>query len=260
MLPLREFQAEFRRALFEDAVTDGLAASIHAGGIAVERRLKVYRNNMMASLSSSLRATYPAIHRLLGDDPFAALARRYVLEHPSTNGDLHRFGAEFARFLSTRPELAELPYLPDTARLEWAYHRVFHAAEKQPITARRLAELDPADFPRLCFELHPASRLLYSKYPLPSIWRLAVHGDRESSEVRLDEGEAHLMVARRGLEMEFQTLADDEYAFLLQLDAGMSLERCCEAVAREFPAFDLQSRLNAQFEKRNLTGFSLRDA
>ncbi len=257
MLPLREFQEQFRKALFSDHPDSSLQHLIVSNGLGVNRRIQVYRNNMFASLTDSLRATYPAIASLVGDAFFSMLCDRYVRAHPSTNGDLHQFGNRFAAFLATQSELASLPYAEDTARLEWAYHRLFHASEKELLQPQQLAVIDEKNYQHLCFQLHPASFLMTSRYPLVAIWKLAIHGDENSPAVDLDQGGIRLMVARRDLVMEFQFLDEAEYDFLLAIQAGSSLEQIVDTVGAKHATFDLQTCLSNQFKKRNLVGFHL---
>ena len=91
-------------------------------GLAAERRLQVYRNNLEASLGAALAAVYPVVARLVGDDCFRQIGRAYLARVPSRSGNLHEFGAALPEFLAAEPALAGLPYLGDVAALEWASH------------------------------------------------------------------------------------------------------------------------------------------
>ncbi len=86
----------------------------------------------------------------------------YASTYPSRSGDLNDFGGEFGDFLAGWPPAAQLPYLPDVARLEWAVERVFHAAEVPPLDLSRLAGVPQEELPGLRFALHPgqSDRLL----------------------------------------------------------------------------------------------------
>ena len=55
---------------------------------------------------------------------FGEAARQYIVGHPSLSGDLNDYGGEFAQFLAAYPHAADLPYLPDVARLEWAINNL----------------------------------------------------------------------------------------------------------------------------------------
>ena len=62
-------------------------------------------------------------------------------------------------------------YLPDVAKLEWAMDSVFHAADAVPLDLQALAAVPPEVFATLRFDLHPASRIVCSPYPILRIWR-----------------------------------------------------------------------------------------
>ena len=67
------------------------------------------------------------IHQLVGEEFFRLLAKRFIEQHPSHSGNLHRYGSEMAEFLMHFENTQHLAYLPDVARLEWAYHLAYFA-------------------------------------------------------------------------------------------------------------------------------------
>lgn len=259
MLSLRDFQAEFYASIRGDTSGEDLLAMIASGRIDPERRLNVYRNNHRISLKESLKATYPGVFELIGEGLFAVLANRYLDLHPSASGDLHQYGAFLANFLQDQDEVSALPYLADIARLEWAYHLVFHETEEAPLRLDDLAGLEPAVYASVNFVLNPASRLIYSKYPVLDIWKLANTSGDSDDQVDLDSGGCFLLVARRNLVMEFQKLDASEFRFLELVATQTPLTGIVDEITREFPEFDLQACLQAQFAKGNLTGFHLKE-
>src|SRR2546425_12390395 len=137
MPSLRELQHAVRMSLVERE--DSVAASyIVDDGLAPERRLSVYRNTFASNLASALRLSYPAVHRLVGDEFFEGAARIFVHERPPASAYLDEYGAEFAEFLARFPPAASLAYLADVARLEWAANRALHAPDEEPLDVTRL--------------------------------------------------------------------------------------------------------------------------
>ncbi|GJL81974.1 MAG: DUF2063 domain-containing protein [marine bacterium B5-7] len=263
MQTLREFQQSFRRALFDPTSTSpALRDQIVTHGLPAERRLNVYRNNMIASLTESLKATYPAVVKIVGDDFFKMLARRYIESSPSTCGDLHTFGDNFDKLVDSLPETRSLPYLADIARLEWGYHIVFHAVEDNPITLDALAEADiePDQYDSIRFHFHPASMAISSRYPITNIWRFAINEADDDRTLDIDTGGENVLVARRDNEMEFQNMGDAEYRFVQSMISGLSLAECFAAGCEVNTEFDLSNALSQQFLRHNITGFSLCDA
>lgn len=122
MLRLRELQLSFVEAVL--AGNDvAIASQLKVRGGTPESRLKVYRNNTFSNLRAALADVYPVILRLVGEDFFKHAATHFIRAHPSTSGDLNDYGGGFGEFLAAFPPAAELPYLCDVARLEWARRR-----------------------------------------------------------------------------------------------------------------------------------------
>ncbi|GAC1538244.1 MAG: DNA-binding domain-containing protein [Polyangiales bacterium] len=105
-------------------------------------RLQVYHHAYHARLVECLADDYPALQHALGEDAFEALARAYVVAHPSRSFSLNFYGARMAAFCAVH----ESPGFPaqfasDLARLEWALVEVLHAAEAPTLSLEALAEV-----------------------------------------------------------------------------------------------------------------------
>ncbi|MBL8521510.1 MAG: putative DNA-binding domain-containing protein, partial [Betaproteobacteria bacterium] len=169
---LRDLQADVLAALLDTGPAPTMEASIKPGALGSAWRVEIYRHNVMTNLAGALADLYPVTQRIVGEAFFRHAAEVFCRATPSRSGDLNDFGAEWPAFIGTWPHAAELPYLVDTGRLEWAMHRAFHAAEAGPLDLRRLAAVPAADQAGLRFVLHPAVTLLSSPYPLAAIWRV----------------------------------------------------------------------------------------
>jgi len=243
MPALRELQIGFAASLTNREAAARFAGGVRAAGLAPERRLQVYRNNHFASLAEVLAAVYPVIRRLVGEAFFDQAARNYIANHPSPSGDVHRYGGHFAAHLGRCPGVETLGYLPDVARLEWCYHRAFHAEQHPPLDAGGLRAVQPEDYPRLRLMLQPSARLLESCYPVLRIWQVNQPDWTGDATVDLAEGRARLLVLRQGVEVAFIPLGVGEQFWLLGLAHGLTLlEAQQRATARE-PGFDLGAAL-----------------
>ena len=223
MPSLPELQSAFTRALIEHNGR-GLAGWIRRGhSLDAEARIDVYRSNVFGNYRSALREVYPVVLALVGAGFFKRAADEYVLRHASRSGDLNDFGGAFGNFLAGWPPAAELVYLPDVARLEWAIERVFHAADAPPLDLRALGEVPQATLPKLRFKLHPATRIVRSLYPILRIWQVNQSGFNGDQELRLEAGGGDLLVVRRGTAVDVERLPPGELALIESLAADLPL-------------------------------------
>jgi hypothetical protein len=243
MQMLRKFQQGFARAVFDTRAAGRFAPQVRAHGLSGPRRIQVYRNNLFANLSEALAATYPVIHRLVGEAYFQQLATVYVRKFPSVSGDIHRYGDRFGEFLGQRPGAVDHPYLADVAALEWAYHQVFHSARVPGLDLETLSNIPQGDYPFLRFRLQPAARLLASPYPILRIWQVTQTDGRGDQSVSLSEGPVYLKVEREAFQVVLQPLKVGEYVLLQRLNMGETLTEAHAWATDAEPSFDLGTTL-----------------
>lgn len=162
-------QQAFAQVLLDPDAAD--AAELDLRGEAAPARLALYRGNLLATWRRALANAYPVVLALVGEDFFGGLARAYGQHSPSDSPDLNRYGAHFAAFLDDFAPAAQLPYLPDMARLEWALHCAWLAPDAPALAAETLAALTPAQLEARHFTLHPACSLLSSRWQVAQLWQ-----------------------------------------------------------------------------------------
>lgn len=231
MPTLLETQEEFVQALFADSAT-AFCRQLRTHALAGEERLAVYRNNVQHNLTEALRDLYPVVLRLTGEDWFRQVAHAYIHAHASRSGDLNDYGREFPEYLAALPVVAEaLPYLPDTARLEWLVHEAFHAADASPLNLERLAGVPVQAYGQMRFHLHPACRLLQSDYPVHRIWQVNQPGHTGQETVSLGEGGAELLVFREeDYTIGVEALDAAAFHFISALQRGQALSAIADAM------------------------------
>jgi hypothetical protein len=238
---LRDLQTEFAAALFDERPE--LSARVRAGRFPAAQHLQVYRNNVVASLTGALRAVYPVVEKLVGDGFFRYAAYEYLRAHRPRNGNLHDFGDAFASFLAAFGPAAELPYLPDMARLEWAWHQSFHAADAPTFDLARLGAVPVERHATLRFVLHPSARLLTSDFPIVRIFEINQETADGNTRVDLAEGGVQVLVIRRGLTVTVEPLAAGEAELLTLLAGQQPLGVAVQAALAARSDFDLTSTL-----------------
>ena len=165
---------------FSSAIRSGAGAPAGMGGgtgYSLERGMEVYRNNYRGNLHDALAGAYPVLRQLVGEAFFRRLARSFIEQHPSRSGNLHDYGGEMSRFLQQFEPVQHLPYLPDMASLEWAWHRAYLAEDVPAFDVQRLSSLAPDSYAHLRWQLPAGSALLASDYPLSLVWQAHQPGE-----------------------------------------------------------------------------------
>jgi hypothetical protein len=207
--------------------------------------LRAYRANAQAIAERALCAAYPVLTQLVGEETMAALARDLWREHPPTRGDLAWFGAELPGQLTATLELAEVPYLADVARLEWAVHRA-HTAADPPDGAPDLQALASGDAEALGVRFVDGSACITSAWPVLTIWR--VHQAPAGNEPDLGPAREALAagqgevawIGRRGHRVDVVALTPAECAFNQELLAGRALGPALARVSARHPEFSFE--------------------
>ncbi len=221
MPTLLELQRAMRASLVDR--NDGPAAAMLAENVPADR-LNVYRNTFVTGVTKALRLSYPAVHRLVGNDFFDGAALLFIVQHPPCAAYLDGYGADFPPFLRGFQPAAALEYLADVARLEWAVNRAIHAADVEPFDFKRLEALPPEDQVRVCFVPHPSITLLCADYPVDVIWRGVLGGDDATlAAVDLEAGPVCLLVERGAAGVEVSRLDTAAWHFAAALCEGRPL-------------------------------------
>lgn len=256
MPTLDELQRAFAEALLERESGD-LEDAIVADVFPASNRLRIYHNNVFTSLTEALRHIYPVVVRLVGEPFFGYAAHEYIGQYPSRSGNLHDFGEYLPEFLGEFPPAAGLPYLPDVARLEWARHQAFHAAEHPPLALERLAEVPPERYGDIKFLCHPSLRLVSSAFPIGRIWEVNQPDYPGEPAVQLESGGGQWRVMRRNLRVEIVALSAGEFALLSRFDGGIPFEVACALALEAEPAFDATAFLQAHVLAQSVVDFKL---
>jgi hypothetical protein len=220
-----------------------------------ERRLSIYRANVLAAATKALSAAYPVIRQVVGTTLFDELAREYQRCTPSTSGDLHEFGATFAEFVADGSAARSLPYLHDLARLEWAAHRAYGAADADRFDARALAQLPADRQSKIRFVWAAGTALIASAFPIVRIWR--IHQADFDGEFSVDwsAGEVAL-VAREGLRVTVHAVGTGDAAFVAGSMGGSALDAAAERALAGDPGFDLARLLQHLMAANVICGFN----
>ncbi|SMF23138.1 HvfC/BufC N-terminal domain-containing protein [Pseudogulbenkiania subflava] len=239
---LLELQRAFSRSVFTGDPA-GIAPWVAPHGLTADERLQIYRNMVFNTLGSALKTSYPSVLRLVGEDCFDGVAARYIAAVPSQSSNLQDYGAAFPDFLAAIPETAELPYLADIARLEWARQLAYLAAEATPLAPGRLTERSEDELARTVFVLHPSVHLIDSRYPILDIWRFCQEADSQD-RLQLGGHGQTVLLWRSDTQIAMQTILPGGGCFIAGLLLGMPLGMVIDKAHAQDPAFDLAAHLH----------------
>lgn len=256
MSRLREQQQAFAEAIVEGKYQAATAAMATDGtalrSVALYRRL--IRNNFVQVLA----VTYPVLRRVVGPRSFDLLARGYLKKYPSTSGDLFLYGRHLPAWLQ---QLKAPPLLVELARLEWACHEVYQAADSSPLAPEQLQAMVSADPSRVTIQFHQTARFLSFSLPVHHVW-LALQPDASPDEVvdlPLPEEETGLIVVRSGGAVQVIPLAWLDYRLLEALSRGATVASI-ERLAREAESgFDFTRLMTTLLNLQVMAGISVKE-
>ncbi|RIA55592.1 DNA-binding domain-containing protein [Dichotomicrobium thermohalophilum] len=216
------------------------------------RRFNVYRNNFYASLIDVVAGRYPVVQRLVGEEFFRAMAKVYVEQEPPRSAMILAYGSGFPDFLAGFPPVADVPYLPDVARMEWARHTAYHAADATPLRAEDFAGVLAEQVAALTLSLHPSLTIVPSPYPIVSIWETNTFDE----EVRPVSPEAQdAMIARPEMTVEVRRLPPGAAAFITALSSGKTLDEAATQAASADERFDLAGNIAGLIDAGVIVGY-----
>jgi hypothetical protein len=231
MSDLASFQRDFAQAL----VGEGQAAPSFRS-----QAFAIYRNTSARGAVEALRAAYPTIDLLIGDEMFTQVALDYRVERPPTGPVLSEYGADFAAFLARQPWTSELPYIADVARLDRLWLQAFLAPELEPLARRT----NPPSLARL--GIHPAVRFAWLATPAMTIWQ--AHRDPWCAVDLVPEWrEEGALFTRRNDTVKAELISGEFHHLLAACAAGASLDDCLATLANAFPEANLTDLLDRGF-------------
>lgn len=242
MLSLQDLQKQFINALYDPEKESLIHSEIFTGPVDARKQIQIYRNNIFHNLTESLVSTFSKTCTIVDKRFFRYAAREYILNTPSTSGNLDDYGANFPEFLRSFSAVSHLHYLPDIAQLEWLCHCSYRADSAPPIDPKLFNNIDPHEYFLLTFTLHPSCQLFHSPYPINQIWDLCKQGE-EHNCVKLEDQETYILVHRPESDILLIPLTKEEYYFLLELYNGNTLYDAYNVAENLMNNFDLSASI-----------------
>ena len=226
-------------------------------GVGLENRLKVYRNNVIRSLTDVAISALPMTRKLTGDRFLKQALRAYIIQNLPDKADLTLYGNGFPAFIKTYQPAKNLPYLYDLTRLEWAWETAYYAADDTALNPAVLADVPEAHLPGLCLSCRTSFALIQSDFPLDQIVDFCrTDGQKPFT---LSERGVKLMVLRPDLKVEMHRLTDTEYQLLHALHRGKTIQQAVDDITGDMTNFDLTTALQKHFRQGTFSKFKIQN-
>ncbi|MCB9990748.1 MAG: putative DNA-binding domain-containing protein [Rhodospirillales bacterium] len=224
-------------------------------GISLENRFKVYRNNVIRSLTDVVLAALPMTKKLAGEKFLEQAVRAYVTQNLPDKADLTLYGITFPAFIATYEPARSLPYIADLTRLEWAWEAAYYAADDQALDPDELAAIDEDSLPDLRFTPRSSFALIDSDYPLDEIVDFC--RNTPDGKFTLHDRGCKLMVLRPYLKVQIHKLDDHEFTLLSALQEGKTIHEAAALIDEDDDDFDLAAFLQKHLIRGTFASHSL---
>ena len=197
-------------------------------------RLEIYARGYVLRLLECLRAEFPILLALVGDQVFEMFASSYVWSRPSRSPSLYGLGAGFADYLqSTRPDAGATPgaieAIPaNLARLERARAEVYRARGLEGDHAHHAGDAVTLMISGASLRLPETVRLLSLEFDFTGAIEAVRRGDKPPVPAAKPTRYA---IARSRYRVSVHVLKPWQFAFLDVCGTkGLPLQAACDAV------------------------------
>lgn len=196
----------------------------------------VYRNTSARGAVEALRAGYPTVDMLVGEELFTQVALDYRRERPPVSPVLSDYGADFPSYLARQPWTCELPYLADVAKLDRLWLESFLSADQAP-SPGAVSQAEPGRI-----MLHPAARFAWLETPATTIWQ--AHRELDGlGEIEPQWQPEGALFTRRGQQVRAERIDRACHRLLQSCAISARVDDCVTAVAAAFPEADVPKLL-----------------
>lgn len=133
--------------------------------------MDIYRNGYFARLSEVLGEHFCACWKILGDESFQDICTEYILNHPSSEWNINRYGKAFPAMINSNFATEDYPFIGDLASLEWNKQNLFHKKDDLGLTPEEVQKLGLGETAKI--KLVSSMLIGTSIYNIPAIYNSA---------------------------------------------------------------------------------------
>ncbi len=218
------------------------------------RFMSIYRNGFFKSCQSALKANFPSVLNLLGDEYFSQIARVYVQNYPPKKSTLIGYGEDnFTEFLSET--ITDLPYLKNFALLDLYWLKSLNSKESTVWDSESVTQMasENVDLSQVPVSLVASSYIVTTDYPVLSTWALLKQGDGLTKHIKLAQEEESILIWRCSGEVRVRVLDKLDLVLLQSLATGTKLETATLNALEIDKNFDISEYFSELLQNRLLT-------
>jgi len=248
-LKLKALQEAFSQTLlYQDSdIASQLKEKV---GFSADQLLQIHRNNFVISVTDSLKAVYNCTLQLVGDEFFESVARHYLLNNPPAENNIRVYGEGFPEYLSTLPQLAEMPYIAEMAKFESLYeHSQNLPIQQSAFDPQALQQVAADDFAELQFLIRSDCLVFDSTQNIYLLFNMIKNNDVKEADLN---HECYLLLQKNpDFTINVIELSEPQWQLIKQLQQKVTLENLQPS--------SLQEQLSDLLTANLISGFTINE-
>lgn len=207
-MKLFELQQQFQAWLLigNDAIQAAIVNSDQTNAL---ERLTIYQDAYKIRLLLALDDSFPALHKLMGDEQFQDIGLKYLTHSPSRHKSIRDFGDSLAEYIIQHTTYHAKYRYCEMAQFEWQLKFAFDAADISALSIGDIQKIPPEQWAHLTFDLHPSLSRLNLDWNIPQIWT-SIDESQTIITAKKDSYPIGWLIWRHQLKTFYRSLAVDE--------------------------------------------------
>ena len=219
-------------------------------GFSTDQLLQIHRNNFVISVTETLKAIYNCTLQLVGEEFFESVARQYLLNNPPIENNIRIYGEGFSEYLSTLPQLVEMPYIAEMAKFELLYeHSQNLPLQQGAFDSQDLQKVATDDFAQLQFLIRSDCIVFNSPQNIYLLFNMIKNNDVKEADLNQ---ECYLLLQKHpDFSISVMELAEPQWQLIQQLQQETTLENLQPS--------SLQEQLSYLLTENLISGFTINE-
>ncbi len=180
--------------------------------------LQIHKTTFLTSLINILENNFINTKKLLGEEYFYSVSKKYIKSHLSSGLKLQNYGKNFADFLIKLKTNKYVPYISDFVQLEFLINQVLCAKDISDIKTINIQKWQSEDLLKARFSLNKKNiKILSSNYNLKDIWKFVFYSKEEDDDnANIIEKKSYHLIYKNHKEIVIKNISKKLY-FLFSL-------------------------------------------